>query len=570
MHNIAFVLLRRIRSPLIVLICVYAIAILGFVLIPGMDDEGKAWRMGFFHAFYFVSFMGSTIGFGEIPYPFTDGQRMWATVTIYSSVIAWLYAIGSLLAIIRDSAFSTLYRQNSFRRAVSRISSPFYLVCGYGETSSLLVRALTEAGIRSVVIESDQERLNALELEDYPFPVPGLCADVALPDNLILAGLKHKNCIGCVALTDRDPINLKVALTSKLLNPSLKVIARAETKDAELNIASFGTDEIINPFATFAGRLALALHSPSMFVLFEWMTGVPHEPLCKPLYPPRGTWILCGYGRFGKAVHQKLEAEGVSTIIIEEKPTITEAPQGTVVGRGTEATTLLEANIKEAVGIVAGTDDDSNNLSIIMTARELNPNLFMVARKNSRANAAIFRAAKTNLTMQRGSVIAHKIFALITTPLLAEFLRLAMDRNNAWAAALVERVGKIADDEAPQIWSLTVNKKETPTLYGAICSGKQIKLQEIYRQPRNREKSLPIIALLLKRKNKEILLPGANMRLEVDDQLLLCGQHDIRSQMEWVLKDDYTFDYIHTGEVRAQGWLWRKLTGFFKKRKKTA
>ncbi|MBL1259044.1 MAG: NAD-binding protein [Thiotrichaceae bacterium] len=561
MHNVAFVLLRRIRSPLIVLICVYAIAMLGFVLIPGMDDEGQPWKMDFFHAFYFVSFMGSTIGFGEIPYPFTSGQRMWATVTIYSSVVAWLYAIGSLLAVVQDPAFRTLSRQNAFRRSISRINSPFYLICGYGETSSLLIRALTEAGIRSVVIDADQNKLNTLELEDYPIPVPGLCADVSLPEILILGGLKQKNCIGCVALTDQDPINLKVALTSKLLNPSIKVIARAETQDAELNIASFGTDEIINPFTTFAGRLALALHSPSMFVLFEWMTGVPHEPLCKPIYPPRGTWILCGYGRFGKAVHERLKAEGVSATIIEEKPELTAAPEGTVVGRGTEAATLLEADICNAVGIVAGTDDDSNNLSIIMTARELNPHLFMVARKNHRANASVFQAAKTNLTMQRGSVIAHKIFALITTPLLAEFLRLAITHNNAWAESILKRVSAIAEDEAPQIWTVNINNEDAPALIDAFSKNQRPRLKQLYAHPKNRDETLPIFTLLLKRNNDEMLLPDGDTPLKAGDQILLCGQHDIRNQMEWVLKNRNVFHYIHTGEVLAQGWLWRKFMG---------
>lgn len=559
MHNIAFVLLRRIRSPLIVLICVYAIAILGFVLIPGRDNEGQPWNMDFFHAFYFVSFMGSTIGFGEIPYPFTGGQRMWATATIYGSVVAWLYAIGSLLSVVQDPAFRTLQRQNAFRRTISRQPSPFYLICGYGETSNLLIQALTEAGIRSVVIEANQDRLNSLELEDYSLPVPGLCADVSLPETLILGGLKHKRCIGCVALTDNDAINLKVALTSKLLNPSLKVIARAETQDAELNIASFGTDEIINPFATFAGRLALALHSPSKFVLFEWMTGVPHEPLCKPLYPPHGTWILCGYGRFGKAVHERLTAEGISTTIIEEKPEMTDAPHDSVIGRGTEAPTLQEAGIEDAVGIVAGTDDDSNNLSIIMTARELNPDLFIVARKNSRANTAIFQAAQANLTMQRGSVIAHKIFALITTPLLAEFLRFAFEKDNEWAGQLVDRVREIADDEAPQIWSVTINDEDAPAINSAITDGSQPRLGELYANPRDRNTQLPLLTLLLKRNNAEVLLPDNDTLLEQDDQLLLCAQHDIRSQVEWVLINHNVFHYIHTGEEQGHGIVWQKL-----------
>ena len=90
-----FLLLRRLRSPLIVLIVVYAVAVFGFTLIPGVDDQGRPWRMGFFHAFYFVSFLGTTIGLGEIPYPFTDAQRLWALLSIYATVVAWLYGIGA-------------------------------------------------------------------------------------------------------------------------------------------------------------------------------------------------------------------------------------------------------------------------------------------------------------------------------------------------------------------------------------------------------------------------------------------------------------------------------------------
>ena len=75
MGHVFYLLLRRLRTPIITIIVVYSVSVLGFVLIPGVDDEGKPWRMDFFHAFYFVSFMGSTIGFGEIPYPFTAGQR---------------------------------------------------------------------------------------------------------------------------------------------------------------------------------------------------------------------------------------------------------------------------------------------------------------------------------------------------------------------------------------------------------------------------------------------------------------------------------------------------------------
>lgn len=558
MNNIVYILLRRIHVPLIVLVCVYAVAILGFVLIPGMDDKGKPWDMDFFHAFYFVSFMGTTIGFGEIPYPFTDAQRMWATITIYGTVMAWLYGIGSALSLLQDSAFQATLREHAFRRAVRLITEPFYLVCGYGDTGTTLVRALSEEGYRSVVIEVDPNRIIALELEDLPLPVPGLCANAAEPESLVMAGLRRSNCIGVIALTNVDTVNLNVAITAKLLCPRVPTIARAETRLVEANMLSFGTDQVINPFNTFAGRLALALHSPGMYLLFEWMTAVPHEKLREPLFPPHGRWILCGYGRFGKAVYERLLAEGIEVTVVEATPDTTNAPQGTISGSGTEAETLIAAGIRDAVGIVAGTDNDANNLSIIMTARELNHKLFKVARQNQHQNDIIFSAAKLDLTMQRGTVIANKIFALTTTPLLADFLRVASSQTNDWANQLISRIGGITGDEVPQTWIMNITPADSPALYSGIARGKKIvRISDLYRNPRDRDERLPFMALLIKRGNDDILLPDDDEILERGDRILLCGRFGADLQSEWIAKNHNVFDYLYSGEERASSTLWR-------------
>ena len=107
MNQVIFLILRRMRLPLVMLVITYAISILGLVLIPGVDDTGQPWHMDFFHAFYFVTYMATTIGFGELPYEFTDGQRMWVLVTIYMTVTAWLYAIGKILSLVQDKGFQT-------------------------------------------------------------------------------------------------------------------------------------------------------------------------------------------------------------------------------------------------------------------------------------------------------------------------------------------------------------------------------------------------------------------------------------------------------------------------------
>src|ERR671917_460778 len=100
-----FLIMRRMRVPLIVLIIIFSVSVLGLTLIPGQDAEGNPWDMGFFDAIYVMSYTATTIGFGEIPYPFTYNQRMWVTISIYLTVVGWAYAIGSLLGLLQDRAF---------------------------------------------------------------------------------------------------------------------------------------------------------------------------------------------------------------------------------------------------------------------------------------------------------------------------------------------------------------------------------------------------------------------------------------------------------------------------------
>ena len=165
MQNLFTFVFRRMRLPLAALILVYAISVVVMTLIPGTDDQGNPWKMSFFHAFYFVSFMGSTIGFGEIPYPFSDAQRLWTTVTIYASVIAWLYAIGTMLSLVQSQVFRRALGEQRFRRKIRHLKDPFYIICGFGDTGQSLVKTLLQNSQLAVVIDNLSERIDLIDLE---------------------------------------------------------------------------------------------------------------------------------------------------------------------------------------------------------------------------------------------------------------------------------------------------------------------------------------------------------------------------------------------------------------------
>jgi voltage-gated potassium channel len=556
LNNITFLILRRMRAPLIAVIVSFAIAVAGMSLMPGIEVDGKTSYLSLFEAFYIISYTATTIGFGEVPHPFSTAQRLWMTLCIYMTVIPWFYAIGKIISLFQDSGLRQAFTTSRFAKQVHRLNEPFYIICGYGETGSLLLSALDSKNMRAVAIEILQERVNDLELEDYQFDIPVLCADAQLPEVLIKAGVRHPMCAGVAALTNDDHVNLAVAIAVKLINPSLMVLGRAENSETAANMASFGTDHIINPYTLFGEHLAMEVHALGTYLLHEWLTGVPGDSLPSPACPPIGKWVVCGYGRFGKSVVENLQREHITTAIIEADPELTGC-ENCIIGSGTEAKTLEEAGIKDALGIVAGTDNDINNLSIVMTAREMNPGLFVVIRKNRRYNEALFEQFNADITMQPSDIIAHECLAHMISPLLAQFLAMARNQTNAWANQLISQLVGVVGENVPETWAITIDDHHAPAVDNLLSRGLPVTLDNLTHDPGNRKLKLELVPLLLLRGNKPMLQPEPYTKLKRGDQILFCGHHSAKDALPLLLSNHKALSYIIDGYEVADSVIWR-------------
>lgn len=558
MNSAFFLVLRRMRAPIIVLIVIYAIAIFGLTLVPGVDAEGKASApLSFFHAFYFISYTATTIGFGEIPVAFSDGQRLWVTVCIYLTVVGWSYSVVTLIALLQDKGFQNTLTTNRFARRVRHIRQDFYLICGCGETGGLIARSFDHIDQAFVVLEKDELRVEELDLLDFKTDTPALAADARLPDNLRLAGLCHAKCRGVLAVTDDDEANLAIAIAVRLLNPDIPVIARARQKSVAANMASFGTDHIINPYERFADSLALAVAAPQRFRLIELLTSLPETPLAEPLQPPHGHWILCGYGRFGHAVAERLRNTGIRLTIID--PTASDADRD-IVGDGTEASTLHQAGIAEAQGIVAGGNNDINNLSVAVTASELNPRLFVVARQNQAANSALFSAYGADFTVLPSRIVAQECIALLTAPLLARFLERVQQLDETACRELVERLLAACSGQTPVVWDNRLNAAEAPASWQALMHGRSIALGSLLLDAADRKCRLPVVPLLIERDGDYLLLPADDFSLQAGDQLLFASPLSAQRKLELTLRNANELDYVLSGNEHSGSLLGKLLS----------
>jgi Trk K+ transport system NAD-binding subunit len=554
-----FLVLRRLRAPLITLILVFTISVLGLSLIPGQDADGQPMRLSLFDAFYFMSYTATTIGFGELPTAFTYGQRMWVTGAIYLTVIGWAYAIGSLLSLLQDRAFRRALATAHVTRKVARLREPFLLIAGYGQTGEQLGQAFDALGRRFTVVDVDSGRIDLLELNTAHADAPGLVGDARDLHALVVAGLDHPWCDGVVALTNDDQANLAVTMTAALLRPELPVVARTTSPVVAGRMRAFGNPIVINPFDRFGDRLRLALRAPSAYQLMTWLESGPGAHL-----PPRrsapapGRWVLAGYGAFGRHFAADLRAEGLEVTTLDPVAGPDDDPVS-VVGDASDPDVLAQADLGGAVAFVAGTDDDITNMSLVAEARRGNPDLFVAARQNSPTSAPLFAAMEIDALLEPTAVVAHEAYAQLSTPLLWRLLRGVHDHDDDWAAQVTERLREQCGDTLDPLWKVRLDDAEAPALRGWL-TGDRLRLGDLLRNPVDRDERLAVVPLVLQQGDRHLFAPGDDVVLRAGDDLLFAGRPAERRALEATLLDDGAPEYLVTGRRVPSGWLWRRLS----------
>jgi Trk K+ transport system NAD-binding subunit len=558
MSDILVLILRRLRAPIIAVIAVYAIAVFGLVAMPGADPEGRPWRMSLFDAFYVMSYTATTIGFGEIPYPFSYAQRLWMTFSIYLTVIGWTYMLGSIFGLARQAAFRAAIARHRFEARVRRLADPFFIVCGYGQSGRRLVAALDEIGFATVVLESDPERAQPHLVLDTRQSSSLLVADARSPDVLEAAGVRKANCAGLVALTGGDETNQAIVIDARVLAPQLPLLARVKSQGARETLETIGDVIIVNPYETLAFNLQLALAKADVLRLEDWLSGVPGEKPPPRIEAPRGHWVIAGYGRFGHAVASAFDAAGLGYKAIDINPA--QCGEEGILGTALAEDVLRKAGIEEACGLVAGTDVDANNLAIVNNARRLRRKLFVVIRQNLAGNRSLIEAARADMEFVQSVLMTNEIVQQLTTPLLNRFLTLARGQNNVWAVGVAGRLREVVGEMVPHTWAVTCDTALLGARH-ALSEAPQppLTLDHLLRDPDDRLHRLKAVPLLLRSQGRDELLPDEHTPLRAGDVILFAGEAGIEGLQRRTLADDVAIDYLRTGREPPRTWLGRLL-----------
>jgi Trk K+ transport system NAD-binding subunit len=527
-EELYYLVLSKLRLPLICLTGMYFVSALGFILIPGITDTGETYHMSIFNAIYVTAYTTTTVGFGEIPYPWTEYQRLWGSFVTVFGVSLWIFSIGQIIVLMQNKHIQYKFNMIRFKRELNLMKSDFYIVCGYGNTGKKLVELMGKHGKKLVVVEKDEDTLESINFSNFHNNILYLCSDLTNLEQLKHAGIESPFCKAIILTTNDDNANTQIALSTKILNKNTKVISRVSSAESYRNMKSFGIEHIVSPTKLFINMIENKLNDPCFQNIENILTG---ETLTQNhLEISRDQWLVVGYNRYGVSVMKKAKNMGIVCNIVGENISDEKASENShyVKGKGLDDIDLTQGDIKNAHLLIITNDDDFHNLSTILTARNLNPSIKIICIVNQSENIELFETVNVQLIFQPYENIIRVIFSNLSEPLLSKYLKLVKFstlENKQKVASKLKRIDRLNG----VVFSMTINKEVTPAIYHYLNKGHHVCIQDLITDSE-------CIEPLMKRSECDVHAPLSwSDPIELNTTLLFYSSEEQKRAIEWAL-----------------------------------
>jgi Trk K+ transport system NAD-binding subunit len=447
---------------------------------------------------------------------------------------------------------------------VRNIKEKFIIILGYNQITSEIIKKAIEEEIRPVVIEKDENRASDLILENFTPSVPILVADVQNAKALEDAGITLNNCKAVVCLFEDETLNFRVALMCKLLNKNVTLAIKSTTDNHTENLKDLGVEIITDPFVTIATEINMAINAPNLLKLEKWIYGISDLNTALPKFP-KGKYIVCGYGRMGYDIYKVLQNNDMEAEFIEHNAQKAQnfhdsQKHHIMIANADDKETLKNAGIEDAVGVIAATNDDTTNLSILTTARKLNTNIMTISRENELDDVSIFQNAPINHVFIPSNILINKTTNALINPLSEQFINELPLKDETWASKLVRKLVETID-ETPLLYEVRIDTHDAIEIEEQLHNKKTILLNIFAHSLHNRELKNNVVPLLLVRDKQKMILPSWDEPLNVNDQILFACDAHAKSDMEYIAQNKYEFHYAYTGREKRT-----ILSSFFKQK----
>ena len=222
-------------------------------------------------------------------------------------------------------------------------------------------------------------------------------------------------------------------------------------------------------------------------------------------------YLICGFGRMGSYISKELKTKKVPFVVIEKDEYLRERLDREqylyLYGDATEDEVLITAGVKKARGLVSVVASDADNVYITLTARELNPDLFILARSTDESSERKLIRAGANKVISPYYMGALRMVQAILRPAVVDFLEIAFH-------------GK----------SMELQLEEITVKPNSNLIGFSLKEAEI------RKKLGVIIVAIKESSGKMIFNPSPDIRIKAGDTLITLGEVNNLLRLEKMLQ----------------------------------
>lgn len=211
--------------------------------------------------------------------------------------------------------------------------------------------------------------------------------------------------------------------------------------------------------------------------------------------------IICGAGETGIHVIKQMRRREVEFVVIENDPeaieNLKELDVSYIFDDATKEEVLLEARVKEAKGLISCLAKDADNVFVVLTARELNTKMHIVARSHEERSDKKLRRAGANNTVSPDEIGGKKMASMMLSPNVQYFVDNIIDTKN-----------------------MSIDMEEIEIKENAELIGKKLRDAKI-------SEKAGLIVLAIRRENDVFIFnPKADEVLRLDDKMIVVGSKD--------------------------------------------
>ncbi|MEW6068172.1 MAG: potassium channel family protein [Nitrospirota bacterium] len=182
-----------------------------------------------------------------------------------------------------------------------------------------------------------------------------------------------------------------------------------------------------------AGTVLYALNTGAKIIIEGELQEVfGRKRLEKKLRELKDHYIICGYGRMGKIISKELKAENKNIVVIEKKTDILEEKEDIILlqGDATKDEILKRVGIEKAKCLISVLSTDAENLFVVLSARELNPNLLIIARAGEEGSEQKLIRAGADRVVSPYHIGGLRIAHSVLKPAVVDFIEFATKSGN--------------------------------------------------------------------------------------------------------------------------------------------